>query len=468
MADSESGEGDNDITFAHNAGTADMDITAGAGNDTVTMTGAAAAKRSKENGEGVTVNGSLNVNAGDGDNTISLDAVLANGYSAAQVIAGTGYDVLMLTGQLNSSDDNPLSGTLTKTDESYSGQIRMVASGMDKDFKVSVTSFEFMQDTLEGKPTVKLNKLSGTEIKSFTNYTYEYTKQTNPNTGNEIPVSADWTGFTVLLTNLIITGPSVLLGNINIPTVNLTVNAQKVTVDGTIDAASITIKATDSDVLFDLGGMTGGIGGEALSGSLFDFVATAEIKLTENAKIKAESGAVTMTASTDQTKNIIDLLGPVSDSLNCFNVKVGTAFIGLAGEIVSKASTIISAAANVLLEVSNEMLAKLFVPLAFIVTVTEAAVEINDAKITSGSHLKVNTESTVGIKTTATTGKLPVALSVAVAVNDSHITVGGKSNIKAEGDIELISKAVTAADAKASRGNAATNRRRHSRQFHTK
>ena len=109
------------------------------------------------------------------------------------------------------------------------------------------------------------------------------------------------------------------------------------------------------------------------------------------------------------------------------------------------------------MEVSNEMLAKLFVPLAFIVTVTEAAVEINDAKITSGSHLKVNTESTVGIKTTATTGKLPVALSVAVAVNDSHITVGGKSNIKAEGDIELISKAVTAADAKASRGNAATS-----------
>ena len=108
-----------------------------------------------------------------------------------------------------------------------------------------------------------------------------------------------------------------------------------------------------------------------------------------------------------------------------------------------------------LLEVSNEFLAKLFLPLAFIVSVTEAAVEMEDATITSGSHVKVNSQSTVGIKTTANTGMLPVALSVAVAVNDSHITVGGKTSITAQGDVELISKAVTSAEAKAARGQTA-------------
>ena len=81
-ADINAGEGGNDITFALNEGAAKADIKAGDGNDRVTLTGTGKAKRSVKDGNR-TYEGSLTVNLGAGDDTVSADAALGNGYSAA-------------------------------------------------------------------------------------------------------------------------------------------------------------------------------------------------------------------------------------------------------------------------------------------------------------------------------------------------------------------------------------------------
>jgi hypothetical protein len=122
---------------------------------------------------------------------------------------------------------------------------------------------------------------------------------------------------------------------------------------------------------------------------MFDIVSNAKITVEEDAALDAVEGALTISASVDQTANLIDLLGTDTDTdwMNFFNVKVGDALVKIFGDLTAKTDVIVSAKANVTMEVSNSVLSTLYVPVSFAVSSTEASVEVVGSSINAGGDV---------------------------------------------------------------------------------
>ena len=469
------GDGTDKVIVNHNGGVLQAEIETGEGADVVTLAAGANAKRSYEDqGDGTqitgrTVNGSFSVDLGAGNDKLTADASLGKAFAAITAEGGAGHNTLTFDGKLkkdgklNDTDKTPVAGKVEKdSDGIYSGTVKMIGDGSeDKDYvSVNFEQFGSLQDSLENKPTTALDSLNGTQVKSFVNYTYDPSKNTD-----EKGISADWSAYdNLVLTNLLIEGDEVKLNNINIPAVGLKVKGQDIEVNGSVTANAITVNASDDDITFDLNNAMGStissaVGADTLQGSLFDFNATAGITVNKDASLSSKSGAVTLTSAIDQTHKLVDLLGDKLGSLldyaNFFNVKVGEALVRIYGSITSADDVTLSSKANVKMEASNSALAKLYVPLSFVVSVTQTAVEIIGAKIKAIGDVIANAESTASLKAEASTGKVPLSLAVAVAVNDAHVLVGGNSDITADGNVKLGSSASTAAEASAKRGTLA-------------
>ena len=67
---------------------------------------------------------------------------------------------------------------------------------------------------------------------------------------------------------------------------------------------------------------------------------------------------------------VIDLLGSVTEGLNFFNIKVGSAIITIYGGITALRNVTAAAKANVSMEASNAALASVFVPVSFVVAIS--------------------------------------------------------------------------------------------------
>ena len=454
----DTGAGDDTVTLTQETGVMSVEIDTGDGDDKVTLSATSGASRSWSDTEGTEHKGSLTLNTGKGDDSVSASAALDHGYESITVNGGEGYDVMDLVGELKADDADAISGDLTRSDDGYSGTVTMKAAESDKTFDLELTAFKILTDSLKNKTSTELDDLNTTEISSFKNYTYKYNG--TPPDG----VSADWSDESVygalVLTNLVIRGDEVKLGNLKLPTVNLTVESPDITVSGAVSAATIILRAHDEDSGYDLHGSTAGsiisygLGDEALTGQMFDIVSNAKITVEEDAALDAVEGALTISASVDQTANLIDLLGTDTDTdwMNFFNVKVGDALVKIFGDLTAKTDVIVSAKANVTMEVSNSVLSTLYVPVSFAVSATEASVEVVGSNINAGGDVKLSSESSISAKASATTGDLPVSLAVAVVVNDAHTILGGDSTVKAGGDVTISSKANTVADANAGRG----------------
>lgn len=454
------GEGDDTVTVEHAAGVMDASIETGAGYDNVMVLCGADAARSGRQG-GTAVDSALGISLGADDDTLTMDASAAAAFATVVLSAGSGYDLLEMTGALDEPADDDADpaiwGDVVKTDGAYAGSIHLLAGGQETAMVLEFDGFEMLTDSLENKPSVKVKDLSKVlDVKSFTNYTYEVGDA-------EEEVSADWTqtGTDILLTNLLVKGDKVTIGTLNMPAVNLKVSAQEILVKGTVTAASITMNTGDDDTLFDFDSTGAGQAASAvgldgaLSGSLFDFNAAASVTVDEGASLNAVNGGVSLTASVDQTRRLIDLLGDATAGINFLNIKVGSAVIRVLGDITSRMTVMLSARANVSMEASNSALASVFVPLAFVLAVTEASIEIMNARIKSGQDVTADAASSVDMKAEASTGSLPLSVSVAIAVNDAHVTVGGTSAIEADRNVALTANGVTGASASAGRGQLA-------------
>ena len=460
--DIKTGNGNDSVAINHGGGVLRANVETGLGDDDFQITGGADVVRQYQDSAGVH-NSRLWTELGGGDDTVAFDASAAKAFATAYVYGGEGFNMLSLSGMLNGDlEDGKASirGGLNKAalGGTYSGSVWMYADGSQNEGELYISDFSAFTDTLNNKPEKKLDKLDGANISSFTNYKYDADD-------DEDPVSADWTNEakygSILFTNLLVSGDEVEIGDLNIPTVNLTVTAQKIAVSGNVTASSVLLNASDNDTLFNFEDEAGQfvsdqLGG-ALTGSLFDFSASAEIEIEEDASVKAVNGSVIMSALVDQTHALIDLLGSVTEGLNFFNIKVGSATITIYGGIEALRNVTAASKANVSMEASNAALASVFVPVSFVVAVTETAVKIINANIKAGCDVSATTESTASLKAEATTGALPVSISVAVAVNDSHVLVGGNSVIDAGGDVILDNKAATSAEASAKRGTLAAN-----------
>ena len=275
-----SGPGKDTVKIEHGGGVLSADVDTGGGDDAFEVKAGADAVKSYTEG-GVTANGSLKVQLGDGDDMVTVDASASKAFATAVVNGDAGYNMLSLTGKLNKDKDDPVSGTLAKAaDNTYGGSISMYADGSDAKGTFSVSGFSAFTDTLENKKTVTVDNPNTADIKSFTNY------KVNAKADKE--VSANWSDAgkygSLFFTNLLIEGDEVVLGTINVPTANLTVISPDITVNGAVIASSVVMTAKDTDVLFDfsedVGETISGKVGGYLSGSLFDFNASAEITIS--------------------------------------------------------------------------------------------------------------------------------------------------------------------------------------------
>ena len=156
----DTGAGNDTAALAHGAGVLSADIRTGAGNDAVQLSASAGAARSYTDSWDTDHEGSLAVDLGGGDDILTVDAALAGGFAALPANAGEGYDTLILVGTLNEDESDPVSGTLTKTEDgTYTGKIRLMADGCDEEFLVTLAGgYGCLTDTLENKPTVELTK----------------------------------------------------------------------------------------------------------------------------------------------------------------------------------------------------------------------------------------------------------------------------------------------------------------------
>ena len=372
------GSGNDSLSLNHNGGTLEAAIDGGGGADTLALKAGAGA-----NSEG----SSHTISGGSGDDTVTVDTSFANASARLNLQGGDGTDTLNLAGALSENDTNAITGTFSQL---------VLKNNTGKTIELIPNGFESFTDTLTNKTTVKLESLADAEIAPFVNYIYE--------AGDEI-LNADWTAEDALLTNLLITGDTIRLGSLNIPSVNLTAQGKTIEVSGNITAASILLKAYDSDTLYQLDSssvaskvantvssdLTDETGG--LSGSLFDFTSNAKIAV-KNGTLNSTKGSIIMSAIVEQTRGLIDILGTLDDGINFLNVKVGSAIIELLGATLSSFGSILADASTKLsMTVTNEALASVCMPLAVAVGVTESAVRFDDTQVNASGDLRMSAKS---------------------------------------------------------------------------
>lgn len=428
------GDGNNSVQLNHSFGTLKAQVQTGTGADRIVLLGGIKANRE---------NSTLSVNAGGGQDLICLDTSLADALKTVALNAGAGQDTLNLTGAL-------YSGSLTEgSNLNGSATGLTLVNGNQNTIRLDIEnrSVEVFTDSLTNKQSENITDLAAVTPSSFKNYVY-----TGP---MDKALTASWENQDLFLTNLLIQGGNgnVELGNMVLPGVNLVVDGKTVKVSGKVEAGSVTIQASDSDTH----GTTVPVAGE-ISGSLFDFNSAASITVTDQASITATTGGVNLTAQSRQDRALIDLIPGLTETTNFINVKIGAAKAFVYGAITALMGSI-SIVANAVsnLDVSNEKLAALFVPLAVGVAITEAIVDIRNAKLTAGGDITAQADSQMNVNAAATTGKLPVSFAVAVGVNESRVTVGGTSQLEASGNVNLLSNATANVSAAASKGDMSGN-----------
>ena len=476
--DAKTGEGSDTIAVTVNTGSLVLDIDTGAGNDSVSL------NAGEKAGRGTVEH--VSVKLGAGDDTLNADTSFAAVTGKVYADAGEGFDTLVLTGSLAADDNANLFGDRYlivmhadrngsyKEEKDLTGFKEGVqyyakasngafspASDFDSEavyytystsaeFKTALNAFESFKDSLLTKRSVSLERLTGSNVSSFTNYVY------SAKDGEAL--KADWGGMDVFLTNLTITGDeySVAAEGLKLPSVNLKLRGRGITVKGALEASSIEIVTEDSDALFGTGpnAFTDALELEGgYSGSLFDFDSNAYVTIEQCGSITASSGSIVINVSVTQTHDLVDLLGPLDDDLNFFNIKVGSAVITVNGSMTSAGEIVLTARSDMAMEVSNEKMASLFVPVAFVVGVPETGIVINGAYISAGTDFSAAASTAVTMTAQASTGSLPVAVSVAVGVTETYVQVTGDSVITAGGSVLLSADATAVSSASAKKGD---------------
>ena len=419
----DSGAGDDTVGFVQTSGKIDANIETGAGEDYVSASSASTVDSQS---------GSLNINTADGDDVIQIDTSLANAIGSVNLFAGDGDDTLDLIGIL-AGTDNRISKDASSITLFNDSSKKLVING--------IPNIETFTDSLENKETKNITSLLATDIQSFTNYRY---------TGDfDNELTANWTTANLFLTKLILEGDGkdVKIGNLNVPRANLVIKAKELTISGIITALDIKINAIDTDDLYKLdttqfAEKTGlppvGEDGE-LSGSFMDFYSKALVTVEDTAKLIASKGNISIEATTRQTHDLLDLFGQtgIDDDLNFLNIKVCESGINLKGALDASRNIILKTAATVMIDVSNDMLASLFIPLAFGLAVSDVHIDIESANLKSGGDITADATSDIKVKGEASTGSLPVAIALSIGVSDTHIKVTGNSILDAGGNVEL-------------------------------
>lgn len=409
----------------------------------------------------------IKINGGAGDDLVNIDTTTAfSSFRKVNVTAdgGTGYDRVNLTGKLEKYEDNNhnLSGDANEVEMAALAEISILnetasISKLIKSLLAKMGNIAAVTDELANKRTVTIDDLSSSEIafEHFTNYVIDANSETINYTNNSGFEDAGETKDT-FLTNLIINGSDVSVGNVIAPHVNILISSMdnglnqsgNVNVTGQVEGKNISIKVknTDSHALEIISNdLTDDEDDYSLEASFFDIVSDAAINIGNTGKLIATQ-TVNLEAISEQTKPLIptleELTGKFGDqyaqmlNINFVGVKVGSASINIEGTIQAAA---IRALAKSLVKVSatNANLADFGMPLAVGVVVSKAAITASgDAKMNaSEGGIFLKAKSDVALETNAVSGLLPFTLAVSAVVNDAAVDIKGNTELNAKGDI---------------------------------
>ncbi|MEG1583553.1 MAG: hypothetical protein RR361_00710, partial [Anaerovorax sp.] len=419
-----------------------------------------------------------------GDDTANIDTTVAfssyrgvtvnvNGCAALDATGSTvteseaGFDRTHITGKIGDSymiaGDDRISGTKENVTMSALAEITILnnAAAVSKLYAtlgINMKNNDALSDALKGKNIVEgtIDQLNDETFKSFTDYVvkeYDKSKDIKNTTGQD-----------TLLTNLIIKGDQLDIGNIETPNINILLSSDNnlpnssssVTVSGNVIGKNILLSAEKSDshaltlVENDLGDEQDDY---KLEASLFDALSDAVITIAEGASLRA-SEAIALKAASEQTRPLIPTLeeltqnipgfDPAALNINFVSVKVGSAIIKILGSMNS-ASLKANATSNVDVSATNKNLASFGLPLAIGVVVAEAGVLVDKNATINASEggIYLNADSSIKLETEARSGKLPFTLAVSTVVNDAYVDVKGSSSLDAKGDINLCADGYT-------------------------
>ncbi len=405
------------------------------GNDTITVSGRAPA----------VLEDPLTIAAygGAGDDLLTLSLSVVNSASSVILDGGDGAgDRAHFLGALKAVTGDESNIRQLGDKIIFTADCKPDGETDNRSLTVTATGIESYTDGLTNKAEVVIKTIGadgickdadGSEISltSLTNYTYY-----NSPAGKIVIGSGD-----VFLSNLVFQAETLTIRyEISAPSLNLVFNGKEISferpldaegnpIDFTVEGACIIVTALDTDTQF---GFNYGAEPEVDTGtykvafSLFDCASVASILVGEGVTLNASGGALSLSATTAQTKGMIDLAG-ATGSLNFINVKVGSATIDIQGSLTAAATVTAAAKATVSVNASNDLLSKAFIPLAVSVCVLEADVTVGaNAVITAQRSVSLSTATSVTLTSKATTGKLPISLAVSVAVINSHVNVYGK------------------------------------------
>ena len=420
----------------------------------------------------------VKANGGTGDDVFNIDTTVAfstfrgteatiNGGSTGGAITSAGFDRTHITGKIGDGyvdgDDEKISGTKDCLVLDALAEISVLndATSISKLFSsliINNTNIDALTDNLKGKTEVNgtMAELAGQTFQSFTDYIIsDY---------NSAASLTNLSGSGSLLSNLIIKGDNVTVGNIDTPNVNLVISGAdgglnesgSVTIAGTVKAKNIlvTVKNTDSHELSIIDNdLTDDTDDYSVEASLFDIVSDAVISIKAGAFLLAGE-AVALTATSEQTKPLIpdleNLLSKYGDeysdalNINFVSVKVGSAIINILGSI-SAAAVRADATTKVDISATNKNLAAYGLPLAIGVVVADAGVIVDgNSKITAtDGSVVLKADSSVKLETESHSGALPFTLAVSTVVNNAYVDIKGNSKIESKGDTDLSAKGYT-------------------------
>ena len=392
------------------------------------------------------------ITSGGGDTLVNVDTSVAfsnlRGVTV-EVVNMEGFSRVHLTGVLDENADEPINGD--------SGELMIQAQndeGNVKSLTVKTEGVNSFTDTLENKKTIEIDVSNpgAVAFMSFINYVLDPVDSEALNYTNI-------TGAGSFLTNLVIKGTQITLGNIYVPNINILVLADNggsgkdtgITVTGDVRGKNIIVIAKDDNAqridILEIA-LVDEDGEELYRVDLFDIVSNVYIIITKDARLTAEQ-AVSLSAISLQTAPLIPSLEELTKALedkfedprdiNFIAIKISKVLVEILGSVEAAAIRVV-ADNRVKAETAEEELDEYDKPLAIVVIIAEAVVTVGgEARLTStlgGVHLRAASE--VYLNAAANSGvDAPVTAAISVVINNAYVEVGGRAIINSETDTSL-------------------------------
>ena len=433
------GDGDDTVTLAF-AGSEKTSVTvdSGDGDDTVSVSGEKAGGQKSE----------LSVNLGAGADSVSVDMNTANALSNTKILGGEGYDVLTLSGEIDTDGTNTVDEEAVMLGQQvvdYNFVIH-AASKAGKPITIDADSIHALADGITNKPqqTITDSNIIDDIIyvsNSFTNYVIEDGSILGTMKTGTLTMRAE-EGKRLYFAKLVLSGDQLEIGSIDVTGLDLEINGKEIRVDGALTADNIIIRASDDDKnalsqpgSLQLGDVNTGLDFDFLN---FDLETGAKIQITKDARLTALKN-IALSASSSQTQPIFHLNTGLQESTFPIIVKVGLAEIGIDGSLEAGGKVEADSNAKIIVKSNNELYKRIRVPLSVVVAAADARTGLTTTgTITSGSLTRLSSKAEVTTSSVATIGIVPLSLALSVVSLDAVTTVDGVIN--AGGNIDILAE----------------------------